>query len=266
MSANIENIIGIDSVLINRLNSGNSNYLLQNNSLFKRGLNPLYIKLASVLLICICILGFYTYYSFLNIIYNFEISLLISSFLTFFMFNIYRLLFCGTFGPAQTDHEQTKSNLLTVIFKYFFLITIGLLFSYVSYAVFFQKGNIEHYVVNNPEIKIDIITVFILINKLGGIKTIIGFILFLFLFLLPQLIIEIKIDKQRLKQISKELNQIHLDKIFNNNPGLKKASQLKDEWKERHLFQLSNDAISGKTTLKKKVSGILNNDLLNKQL
>ena len=271
MSFRVENIIGIEntaigsSSLINQLNN-NVYQLLPNSKFLKPSLNPLYIKLASVLLLFICILGFYSYYSFLNLIYDFGISFLISLFITFFMFNIYRLLFCGTFGPGQKYHiTDPNSSVLTFLIKYVFLITIGSLFSYVTYTVFFQKTNIKQYVINHPEVKIDIISIFSIVNKLGGTFVIIGFVLFIILFLLPQLIIEFKIDKQRLKQISRNVDQNHLNKILNKNSYLKNITLLKEDWRQNQLAEISNRDIFSSSNFKSNVGNQLYNYLVDKQ-
>jgi hypothetical protein len=266
MSFNIENIFGIDNELINQLNSNNQNHLFKSNGFYRRGLNSLFIKSACVLIVFICVLGFYSYYSFLNLIYDSGISFLISAFLTFFMFNIYRLLFCGTFGPAKNEkHNESNTNFITYFFKYFFLITIGSLFSYITYAVFFQKTNILNYAVNHPDMKLDIITIFLLVNKLGGALVIIGFLLLIVVFLLPQLIVDFSLDKQRLKNISRDICENHLNKILSKNSNLKSSIYHKEDWRQQKLFEISNRTILSSSNLKRDIGYKLYDYLLNKQ-
>jgi hypothetical protein len=261
MSYRVENIIGIDNELINQLNHY---HLKSNNKLIKKSLNPVFVKLASVLLLLICFIGFYTYFSFINLIYGFLISFAIALFLSFFMFNIYRLLFCGIFGPAK-DKNDTNLNFATYFFKYFILIIIGSLFSFVSYTVFFHKSNIQQHIINSPEIKLDIISIFTIVNNLGGSLLYVGFGFFIFLFLLPQLIVELTLDKKKLKQISRSVDQSHLNKILIKNLYLKNIKNLKEDWKKNNLDDLTNRVISNNSNFKRNVANKLYNHLLDKQ-
>lgn len=265
MSGRIENIIGMDNVLLNTLNNNYQTVLPENVKYLRANLNPINFTITSVLFIGICLLSFYSFFSFLWMIFSVSISLLISLFLTLFIFNIYRLSMAGVIGPAsEYNVSDPNSIIVTYFIKFFFLLTIGSLFSYATYVIIIQKHNLENYFIQHPEIKPGILTLFSVSNNLGGIYTIAWFLFFLFIFILPQLILEIKVKKQDLKILARELDQNKLRTIFEKDPNYKTIQQVKTEWREKKLAELSNNAIFENNSLKRNIGFTMYSYLSNK--
>jgi hypothetical protein len=176
-------------------------------------------------------------------------------------------LFCGSFGPAQKyEIIDPNSKIITYSIKYFFLLILGLLFSNITSVILFQKNDIIEYISNHKEIHLDILSIFFISKKISSSLFVIENIFFLVLFLLPQLIIEFKVNITEIKTRVREINTTNLNNIENTNLNYLSLEQLKKDWQEEQLAVFSNKAWSSKTNYDRNINQKMYDYLTDKEM
>jgi hypothetical protein len=253
MSLSLENIIGLDQGLLNRIDSFNDNQstLLGANRFFRRTLNPLIIRSSVIVFLINCLLALYSFVAFFNII-SFGLGCFVAIFYTFLMFNVNLLLYSGIFGPSkQFDIIDSNSIIISYVIKYVVLSILGVLFSVVVPAALFYQTPLENYCLNTDSTP-GIVGLLIELPKIGGFYFGISFLIILVIFLFPQIILDFKLDKRRVKSISRELQQEQLRKIYEEEDN--SLDRYKTEWQQKHLARFSNDVLFGKTQISRNIA------------